>query len=62
MCETLTADLIPDDAAGMLTVRLHHLSSHAGDEAVRSLAAQFNMTETVYPGTNLRLVHKLVSD
>ncbi len=59
---TTGADLIPDQAAGTLTVCLHHLSSHAGDEAARSLAVQLNSTETVYPGTKLRLVYKLVSD
>ena len=59
---TAEADLIPDEAAGTLTVRLYHLGSHAADEATRSLAEQLNTTETVYPGTDLRLVYKLVSD
>ena len=56
------ADLLPNEAAGTLTVRLHHLTNHASDEAARYLADQLNETETVYPGTNLRLVYKLVSD
>jgi hypothetical protein len=56
------ADLLPDEAAGTLTVRLHHLTNHASDEAARYLAEQLNATESVYPGTNLRLVYKLVSD
>lgn len=59
---TAAADLIPDEAAKTLTVRLHHLSSHAGDQAVRSLAEHLNSTETVYPGTDLQLVYRLVSD
>lgn len=59
---TAEADLIPDEAAGTLNVCLHHLSSHAVNEAARSLAEQLNSTETVYPGTDLRLVYKLVSD
>jgi hypothetical protein len=50
------------EAAGTLTVRLHHLNNHASDEAARYLAEQLNATESVYPGTNLRLVYKLVSD
>lgn len=45
-----------------MTVRLHHLTNRASDEATRSLAAQLNATETVYPGTNLRLVYELVPD
>ncbi len=56
------ADLLPDPEASTLTVALHHLTNHASDEAARHLAAQLNATETVYPGTNLRLVYKLVSD
>lgn len=56
------ANLIPDESAGTLTVALHHLTNRASDEAARFLAQQLNATETVYPGTNLRLVFKLVSD
>lgn len=59
---TTDADLIPDETAGTLTVRLHHLTNHASDEAARFLAAHLNATETVYPGTNLRLVYELVSN
>jgi hypothetical protein len=56
------ADLIPDEAAGTLTVQLHHLSNHSSDEIARNLAKELNETETVYPGTNLRLIYKLVAD
>jgi hypothetical protein len=56
------ADLIPDQQAETLTVRLHHLTNRASDQAARFLAAHLNATETVYPGTNLRLVYKVVSD
>jgi hypothetical protein len=56
------ADLLPDEAAGTLTVRLHHLANRSSDEVARYLAEQLNATESEYPGTNLRLVYKLVSD
>ena len=56
------ANLIPDESAGTLTVALHHLTNRASDEAARFLAEQLNATETLYPGTNLRLIYKLVSD
>jgi hypothetical protein len=56
------ADLIPDELAGTLTVQLHHLANHSSDELARYLAKEFNETETVYPGTNLRLIYKLVAD
>ncbi len=59
---TTAADLIPDEAAATLTVRLHHLTNRSSDQAARFLAEQLNATETVYPGTNLRLFYKLVSD
>jgi hypothetical protein len=59
---TTDADLIPDEAAGTMTVRLHHLTNRASDEAARFLAAHLNATETVYPATNLRLIYELVSD
>lgn len=59
---TTEADLIPDEKEGTLTVRLHHLTNRLSDEAARHLATHLNETETLYPGTNLRLVYKLVSD
>jgi hypothetical protein len=59
---TTDVDLIPDAGAGTLTVRLHHPTNRASDKAVRFLAEQLNASETVYPGTNLRLIYKMVSD
>lgn len=58
---TTEANLIPNEAAGTLTVRLHNMSSRIHDAAVGHLSAELNDTETVYPGTNLRLVYELVS-
>jgi hypothetical protein len=59
---TTEADLIPDDAQGTLTVRLHHLTNAMSDAAARALAVTLNESETCYPGTDLRLIYKLVSD
>jgi hypothetical protein len=56
------ADLIPDEVNNTLTVRLHHLTNNLSNQAARTLAVALNATETVYPGTNLRLIYKLVSD
>jgi len=56
------ADLIPDEINNTLTVRLHHLTNNQSNQAARTLAAALNATETIYPGTNLRLIYKLVSD
>ena len=52
-------DLIPDLEAKTLTVRLHHLTQAAHDTAVRYLCEELTATETIFPGTDLRLVYKL---
>jgi len=54
-----TADPHPNLEAKTLTVCLHPLPSRLQDEAVRHLAAELTATETVFPGTDLRLVFKL---
>ncbi len=56
------ADLLPDENASTLTVRVHHQANHCADEAIRYLCMELNQTETIFPGTNLRLVYELVSD
>jgi len=53
------ADLHPDLEAKTLTVRLHPLPSRLQDVAVQHLAEELTATETVFPGTNLRLVFSL---
>ena len=54
-------DLAPDPSAGTLTVRLHALANRSSDEAVRYLCAELTATETLFPGTDLRLIYELVS-
>jgi hypothetical protein len=54
-------DLIPDVQAKTLTVRLHHLTQAAHDTAARYLCEELTATETIFPGTDLRLVYKLGS-
>ena len=56
------ADLLPDEANQTLTVSLHHIANHCSAAAIRHLCAELNSTETLFPGTNLRLIYKLVSD
>jgi len=55
------ADLTPDLAANTLTVRLHHLTQAAHDQAIEQLLGDLNATQTVFPGTKLTLVFKLGS-
>jgi predicted RNase H-like nuclease (RuvC/YqgF family) len=54
-------DLIPDLQTKTLTVRLHHLTQSAHDQAVRHLCDQLNATETIFPDTDLKLVYELGS-
>ena len=56
------ADLLPDENAGTLTVRVHHQANRCSDEVIRHLCTELNQTETIFPGTHLRLVYELVSD
>jgi hypothetical protein len=51
-------DLCPDPERGTLTVRLHRLSSGIHDAALAHLCAELTETETVFPGTDLRLVYE----
>ena len=55
------ADLIPDDTTKTLTVRLHHLANWNSDAAAEYLCKELNATETIYPGTEYRMVFELVS-
>ena len=54
-------DLTPDPAAKTLTVHLHRLTQAAHDDAVRYLCDELTATDTIFPGTDLRLVYKLGS-
>jgi hypothetical protein len=50
-------DLCPDPVQKTLTVRLHRLSSAIHDRALEHLCAELTTTETVFPGTDLRLIY-----
>jgi hypothetical protein len=54
-------DLIPDLNEKTLTVRLHHLTQSVHDAAVSYLCEELTAAETIFPGTDLRLVYKLGS-
>jgi len=53
------ADLLPDEVAGTLTVRLHYPANDLLARAVEKLCAELTATETVFPTTKLRLVYEL---
>jgi len=52
------ADLLPDEAAGVLRVRLHTLANPRSNQALAALCEALTATETCFPGTNLRLVYE----
>jgi hypothetical protein len=51
-------DIAPDPQAKTLTIRLHPLANRSSDDAI---SAELNATETLFPGTDLRLIYELVS-
>jgi hypothetical protein len=55
----ISADLIPDQAANILNVRLHHFTQAAHDQTIEKLLAELNETKTIFPGTNLQMVFKI---
>jgi len=58
---TMDADLAPDEAAGTLTVRLHYPANPVNAKVLAHLCQELTETETVFPGTKLRLIYQLVS-
>ena len=54
------ADLIPDQTAKTLTVRLHPLTAQVHDSAIQHLCEELTATETTFPGTDLRLIYELI--
>lgn len=52
------ADLIPDYLNKTLTVNLHSLSAPRFNFVAQQLAILLNQTETVFPGTDLRMIFK----
>jgi hypothetical protein len=55
---TSAVDLCPDLHQKTLTVRLHHLSTAAHDQVLEHLCAELSATETIFPGTDLRLIYE----
>lgn len=54
-------DLIIDHAAKKIIVRLHHFTNRMTGRAIAALLEELNQTETLYPGTDLRIFYDLVS-
>ncbi len=59
---TTDADIEPDEKQGVLKIRIHNLTNPRNNRYVQKLCEILNESETVFPGTNLRLVYDLVSN
>ena len=56
-----SADLIPDESNNVLTIKLHHQANPMTNHVVQYMCDELNKTESIFPGTNLKLVYKLGS-
>ena len=54
-------DILPDPLAKTLTIQLHSLASQSSDQAVHHLCDVLDATETLFPGTDLRLIYESVA-
>ena len=59
---TNNADLIPDYQNKTLTITLHSLSAPRFNYAAKQIADLLNKTETIFPGSNLRMIFKTSAD
>jgi hypothetical protein len=55
------ADILPDYKNGILNVTLHSLSAPRFNHAAQQLTTLLNETETIFPGTNLKMVFKITA-
>ena len=55
------ADLFVDHEEKTLTVQLHHLANNNSSQTVQQLCDELTATETIFPGTELRVIYKMVS-
>ena len=59
---TSDANIIPVPAKGILRIQLLGLGSDACDRMLAPLVEELNATNTIYPGTDLRLVYELAGE
>lgn len=55
------ADFKVDNKKETLEVNVHHLATNRDNKALSKLCKELSDTQTHFPGTNLRLIYKLVS-
>ncbi len=58
----IPADITANNEQQTLTITIGSLSAQRYNEAIKNLCAILNDTETIFPGTNLRLIYKNYAD
>lgn len=56
-----SADIYPDNENKKLRVCLHHTNNAKTDKIVTSLMLHLNQSETIFPGSELKLFYEFVS-
>jgi len=56
------ADIYPDENSKRLTIKLNGLTNKVSNDTATFLCEKLNEIETLYPGTNLRMEFKMVSN
>ena len=56
------ADLLVNSENKTLTVQLHHLANHRSSITIQQLCEELTATEAVFPGTELKMIYKMVSN
>ena len=55
------ADILPDIGNGLLTIQIHHMANPRSNRAIEHLLNNLNDAAFNYPGTNLRLLYRMIS-
>ena len=56
---TTDADILPDPASGILRVHILSLANNPCDRQIDPLLVELNATETLFTGTELRMVYDI---
>jgi transposase-like protein len=54
-----SGDILPDDVAKTLTIKIHHMASPAHDKAIAALLEELNDQAFIHPETGQRLIYML---
>lgn len=55
-------DLIPNEKDQTLTVKLYTLTTPRANRAVKELCVLLNQTESIFPGTKLKLIYEIAAN